>query len=305
VTGETSNLARPLDRAFKMAVLHGTAKAVTAHIHHGKDVNARDVLGRSPLMLAASKGRSEICRLLLETGADPWLTDDEGKNALVIAEESHQADVERLLREGMALLSTEGPGTDDANRSGDASHGAPEDDIDQEFDLSVWEEEHDSPPPPADPACLAQASEIQKHISRHDPVDTDEDWSDIDVYFPDYLLSHQHKSLNLDSETLEAIRQLMLAGLCDGRVPAEQISALIPVDSDDEGEISLTMQSALRLVLGEIGILVDEVPGGPDISDPLENDPDDSDERLIDEALDFFTSVIFQWEDVIFQREEK
>jgi RNA polymerase primary sigma factor len=279
-----------------MAVLNGANAAVGVHLRRGEDVNARDDLGRSPLMLAASRGQWETCRLLLEMGADPWLMDNEGKNALVIAGESHQAEVESVLR---AFITSSPKGnllTEEANGPGDASHGVPEDNSEQEFDLSAWEEEHDSPPPPADPACLAQAIDLQKRISRHAPIDTDEDWSDIDVYFPEYLLSHQHKSL--DTETLEAIRKLILAGLIDGRIPAARIGALMPVDSDDEGELRSTIQSTLRFVLGEIGVLVENVPGSLDMLELPEGDVSDCDERLADEALDFFTSVIIQGDDL-------
>lgn len=297
MTEQTPTPAQPSSPLFRLAVLYGVNAVVSFYIRRGEDVNARDNLGRSPLILAAARGRFKTCRLLLEMGADPWLKDNEGKNALVIAGESNKAKVERVLREFMISLSKEDLVTNEATESDDSPHGAPEDNTDQELDLSAWEEVHDSPQSPIDPSYLEQASEIQKRISQHTPIDTGEDWSDIDVYFPEHLLSHQHKSLYLDAELLEAIRKLILAGLLDSRVPADQISALIPDDSDDEGEISSTIQSALRLVLGEIGVLVDEGPGGPDISDLPEDGSSDDDERLADEALDFFTSILIQWEE--------
>src|SRR5712691_7273405 len=120
-----------------MAVLTAANAAVSAQLRRGEDVNARDDLGRSPLMLAASRGHRETCRLLLEMGADPWLMDNEGKSALVIAGERHQAEVEKVLREFMTSSSEEGLATDEANGSGDASRGAPEDNTEEEFDLSA------------------------------------------------------------------------------------------------------------------------------------------------------------------------
>jgi RNA polymerase primary sigma factor len=284
-----------------MAVLKGTEKAVIDHLQRGQDVNARDSQGRSPLMLAASKGRLAICRVLIEKGADPCLMDNEGKNAFVIAGESHQAEVEDVLRACMTLVPEERVATEEVHGLGDALRDPPEDTLDQEYDLSAWEEEHDSAPPLADPSCLEQASEIQQHIAHYTPIDTDEDWSDIDVYFPEYLLAHQRRSQFLDAETLEAIRTLILAGLRNGMVSTDQLSALLPEESDEEDETSVTIQSTLRLVLGDIGVLVDDVPDGLDMSDLPSDSAGDHDDRLVDEVLDFFTSILIQGDDLQMQ----
>jgi RNA polymerase primary sigma factor len=53
-----------------MAILTGAIEAVRLHLRSGGDVDAADEKGRSPLMLAASRGRGDVCRLLLDTGAD-------------------------------------------------------------------------------------------------------------------------------------------------------------------------------------------------------------------------------------------
>ena len=64
-----------LSPLFKWAVLSGSQPTVRFHIQRGVDINSKDGDGRSPLMLAALKGNIEVCRLLLEAGADPEIQD--------------------------------------------------------------------------------------------------------------------------------------------------------------------------------------------------------------------------------------
>ena len=76
---------RPINRLLKMAVVGGVEAAVRLHIERGDDVNARDDRGLTPLMLAASKNRAHICRVLIEAGADPLAMDRAGNDARSIA----------------------------------------------------------------------------------------------------------------------------------------------------------------------------------------------------------------------------
>jgi ankyrin repeat protein len=64
----------------------GFPEVAAAFIAHGADVNAQDEDGRTPLMANSSV---EAVRLLLKAGADPYLRNREGQNALEVA----QADV--------------------------------------------------------------------------------------------------------------------------------------------------------------------------------------------------------------------
>ena len=49
-------------------------------IHNGADVQAKNVLHRTPLHLAAANGRLELGVMLLKAGADPHVTDINGWN---------------------------------------------------------------------------------------------------------------------------------------------------------------------------------------------------------------------------------
>lgn len=81
-----------------MAVLAGAQAVVHFHIRRGDDINALDDKGRSPLMLAASKGHTETCRILLDAGADPLVLDNEGNDVLSIALATGRFDLAALLR---------------------------------------------------------------------------------------------------------------------------------------------------------------------------------------------------------------
>lgn len=52
---------RPLSPAFRMAILAGAMESVRLHLRSGIDINATDEKGRSPLILAASRGRLDLC----------------------------------------------------------------------------------------------------------------------------------------------------------------------------------------------------------------------------------------------------
>jgi ankyrin repeat protein len=65
------------------------------------DIDARDELGRTPLMLAVLHGRSEAVATLLAHGADPNAADSQGTTPLQAAQRGEQAAiVQELQRHG-------------------------------------------------------------------------------------------------------------------------------------------------------------------------------------------------------------
>jgi RNA polymerase primary sigma factor len=239
-----------LSMLLRMAVLAGVQEAVRLRIRIGDDVNAVDAKGRTPLILAASKGHVEICTLLLDSGADLQVADAAGETALAAADRRGHAKLTALLRESLAASSEPGkngtspilmidvpavavadadlppptlvnrllsigPGIqsvpvfaadqtpalssrmvnavstpDPLDFARPASPYAdsladliPDDD--EPFDLSVWEPDEDQPLPEHDTGCAAAASMVRSRIATHTPVDTDADWTDIDISLPD------------------------------------------------------------------------------------------------------------------------
>lgn len=81
------------------AVAARNLEAVALLLDHGADVNARQQVGYTPLMGAASGGRDDIVDRLLAHGANPALVSEDGKTAAdIAAEHGHAALAERLRR---------------------------------------------------------------------------------------------------------------------------------------------------------------------------------------------------------------
>jgi len=91
--------APPLNLLLKMAVVAGVETAVRLHIRRGDDLDARDGGGLTPLMLAASRNKANICRLLLASGVNPDLADPSGRNALAIAHATGASDAAAVIIE--------------------------------------------------------------------------------------------------------------------------------------------------------------------------------------------------------------
>ncbi len=69
--------------ALLLAAAYGGADSVELLLHAGSNVNAQDVRGMTPLMLAISTDRPDpkVIRLLLDKGADPKIKDKNGESA--------------------------------------------------------------------------------------------------------------------------------------------------------------------------------------------------------------------------------
>jgi hypothetical protein len=165
---------------FRAALFAGLRDVVIHHIRRGDNVNGVAADGHSPLMLAASRGHLEICRLLIDAGANPAARDSCGHDALVIAMENGHADVAQFLRQQIAdlfggRLSVRTLGATSSEHASVSPSAT---------DISAWEEE--ASPETSFPGheSLEAAKALQKQISLHAPIDDDHDWSDIPVELP-------------------------------------------------------------------------------------------------------------------------
>lgn len=244
---------KPLNPLLKMAILAGVESAVRIHIRRGDDLNARDGGGMTPLMLAASKNKSAICELLISAGADVFLQDPAGRNALAIASASGATEAVSVI----TALVSESSETELAsgNPMPYLIKDAPlafADEAEYPFDLSGWEAEEDDPAPVGDESLAEAASVIHRTISKHKPVDAYEDWGDFDAFLPEHATPLSRVG---DEEGRVGIRKLLLHSLREGSVPELELEAFCAHEDGSRNEEGETL---LRLVLAELGAEADE-----------------------------------------------
>ncbi|HSZ07493.1 MAG TPA: ankyrin repeat domain-containing protein [Steroidobacteraceae bacterium] len=78
----SSSVTAPAPAALLSAAASGDVVQAGAVLDQGGAVDARDELGRTPLMLAVIQNRPEVVRLLLNRGADPNRADSSGRTPL-------------------------------------------------------------------------------------------------------------------------------------------------------------------------------------------------------------------------------
>lgn len=172
-----------------MAIRLGVTNAVQLYVANGVDLNATDDGGMSPLMYAADAGQVQICRILLEAGADPLQCNDEGRDAHFFALKNGSSEVVGVLRGFLGNRAEELQ-----KRREDFQPGSIDLDFDyadrartyhnKKFHTTAWEEYSESPPPTGDPLVGATAAKIQSLISLYITPETDEDWSDVEIELP-------------------------------------------------------------------------------------------------------------------------
>lgn len=93
-----------LNRLLKMAVVAGVESAVKLHIRRGDNLDARDERGLTPLMIAASRNKAGVCKLLIEAGVNASLQDSLGRDAFTIAIDAKASESANLIQ---TLLSSQ------------------------------------------------------------------------------------------------------------------------------------------------------------------------------------------------------
>jgi RNA polymerase primary sigma factor len=363
-------LPRPnrLNHLFRLAIKAGAIAAVAVHVRRGEDLDARDVAGMTPLMIAATYGHHDIYCLLLTAGADATLTDADGNTADRLAgglwpsDAGNMAQPDRLdqgilqaKEPSIAILAAQKvAGIADIDAKDDLRvpetfaqlQDLPMDDecmpsekaqlslfdaapveetlppLNQEmlqdgklpwvypavakpYQHEAWDsgslfQSNTTQPEPAamlvagdsevfhgwqaevevripehDVSCLVAAEATQRMLARHRPINTDADWSDIEMELPEI-------SSRLSSRTgdeFPAIAELLTQGLVGGALTHGQIHAAI---DDDCGADAVVMLPHVMRMLHDLGIVIDEHSMESARSSFV---PDVCQEDIIDEAI--------------------
>lgn len=275
-----------LNRFLKIAVVAGVESAVQLHIDRGDNINARDGNGFTPLMLAAARNKSSICKLLLSAGANKDLLAPSGKSAHAMAVDAGALEAAALFEEmtpqsGDSPLADKGITLEIGQKSvvvnqystGGLDHSIytrfkggettaldlwdrePEQ-VDSEsalgFDLLGWEAEEESSPPEVNPAVAEGARAIQELISKHEPIDSSEGWDDVDIYLPDASLPLVRAE---DAEARELLRLLLLRAVREGSVPKDAVEAL---SLNTDRSANAEAEGLLTMVIRDLGAEVDD-----------------------------------------------
>ncbi len=276
--------SKPLSPLFRMAVLSGVCTALHLHIRRGENVNATDAEGRTPLILAAMRDHTDICQILLEAGADPCIKDKNGNDALQIAVAQRNESLAHILALKMVLAEDEqlNPSPPDTTDERILPAG-PELVQGAEFLVSEWEEETEPVRPQGDTERLRAAATLQQEISFHLPIDTDEDWADVEIDLPNAIPVLE----SIRADVREPLRELFAAGLREGSLPLQVLLTTMTL-SEEEAEIDDFAR--LEIVLSDLGIETDERQH-PDAMPSIPDDDETSCWETAAEALAFFDQL--------------
>lgn len=202
-----------------MAIRAGSPNLVRFHLRRGSHINQQDDSGTSPLMYAASRGLAEICQILLDAGADPVLKNRQGQDAVDLAEAAGHDTVKAMLRDVIAarVPNPDSQAVDDETLIEDLTDSFA-DALD--FDAMAWEAEIETPPPEGNLDCLDSTRVLHQIMSHHVPVDTDADWSDIEIDLPNLPTSRRDR---VWAERWANITPVLIQGLQVGRISRADI----------------------------------------------------------------------------------
>jgi RNA polymerase primary sigma factor len=276
-----------IDLLFKLSILAGSQTAVISHLRRGENINSRDEKGRSPLLLAASRGHIDLCRILLNAGADLSAIDNYGDDVTTLTPLDSQAELATLIAAHSAP--TQSPRECDNKQTTPLESPLVHSD-DDGFDLSGWQEHNDSPPPESDYECLTCVATLQRGLSAHLPIDKDDDWSEVAIDLPDFDdLAEQRESLS--PEKHDKCHRLLLAAVLLGRIPQSRITETATAS---DGTLDYVLESHLITALGDLGTIIDNDCWEPDIlagSEPSSEDADEDERLLADDAINFLATL--------------
>lgn len=215
--------AAALKPLFRMSLLKGSTPSVLLHIRRGAPVNGRDDRDLTPLMLAASVGRHDICLLLLAEGADPSLMISSGRTASDLAMTAGHYSLGDALRPArstplplgqLAIAPDQNRGAvTGAETSGDDASGDVVAAFSGAFADDGWETEEAFTPVVDDTSVATATRQVQAVLATPRGENDDASWQDIDLALPS-------RTDGPRGGVTPAISSVLAKAIATGRMPA-------------------------------------------------------------------------------------
>ncbi len=233
---------------FRIAALTGAMSALRACLERGEAIDGLDKQGRSPLMLAASRGHDDACRLLLEAGANPCLLDQDGKNARKLAAGNGYRELSIVIEHAESAQH----GVRDAGVPV-APHSPSHNNLSRESISDEWAEDDEFQLPTSDDKYTTQSREIQRAISAHTPTSADQAWEDVEIDLPEEQRYRDHREIS--DERKAVLLELIASAILNAKVTTLDIQI---ASSHNDGTPIDGLAPLLEQVIGDLGVLIDD-----------------------------------------------
>ncbi|MDI5925209.1 sigma-70 family RNA polymerase sigma factor [Rhizobium leguminosarum] len=207
MNGHVRELSSPLasiSPLFRLALIKGEEASVLLHLRRHAPINGRDAYGRTPLMIAATNGRSGICELLVLEGADVSLSDADGWTAVDLATRYGHHVIASNLQAKMSQ-----PTVADAAATADPGEAI----------IEGWEAEVEFQAPADSRVADEDAIALQVAIASHRVTRERDDWETADISLP---ASPTEKVAVAIPQTIYA---MIASGLAAGWLTDDAVSA--------------------------------------------------------------------------------
>lgn len=311
--------------ALMLAVSRGHLDVCKLLLEAGADPTIEDNEGNDVLALALLRRETGIVELLHSTGipAAGHRDDDKSNNRNQAGARSGDGicpgSIGRVgkVSESLAAYSiADARKSDHAGRCvhGDGTFSNSRMDDNDAFDLSGWQEEIEAEAPPDDLSCADEAASLQVAVSRHSPIDTDENWDDVEIDLPAPEHHGQRRS-GLRVETRMAVRVLTIEALRSGRVDhdrirrtlADEIMAEVRAarrgvahkrigrtlaeDNELDNSKRTNIEANMRLVLGDLGVFMEDESLDTDTVIEITEEDESQFGDIATKAVDFLNAL--------------
>jgi RNA polymerase primary sigma factor len=256
VSSESTATFKTMPPLFRAAILNGLVDLVQVQLQKGADLSWRDERGRSPLMLAASRGHNTICQLLLDAGSDPSLRDIDGCDAGALAQAAGHAVTAQIIRQRISPPESDAsePESDfevDVLSKADDSYADSEDPI--ELDAGDWQAIDEVVPPADDRSGIDFAERVQQGIVSHVALRLEQSWDDVPAALPQSIPKAVIPAVLGDDVLRPAFLRLINDALQAGRITRRLLCESIPPDHIEAEALIRAATTALE----QVDVLID------------------------------------------------